>query len=202
MKCIGTDWHTRLLTRRQLSGHWKISSNLLKRVTGYLIRIKKRGQMAPKCTICHHSQREAIERAILAGVPIRIISDQYGISLGAINRHKEGHMVETLAKARDNQMIVEESRGTDLLAVTMNLLQESQDITSEARGAGDLKTALMGIGKTADIINLLVRVAAEMKAMQQEESKGEETTPYDFSLLSDDELLTMTRLMSKCEITQ
>ena len=159
--------------------------------------------MAPKCTICHHNQREAIERAIVSAVPIRIIADQYGVSLGAVNRHKESHMAEALAKSKDIAIAMEESRASDLLAVTMSLLEQSRDITSEARGAGDLKTALMGIGKTADIISLLVRVASEIKAMQQDENNtAEMITPDDFDLLTDDEMLTMTGLMSKCEISK
>lgn len=85
----------------------------------------------------------------------------------------------------------------------MTLLQQSQDITEQARGAGDLKTALMGIGKTSDLISLLVRVATEMKAMQQEENKsmpppesGENIAWLDMSKvegLSDDELLILLR---------
>nr|WP_319539423.1 hypothetical protein [uncultured Methanospirillum sp.] len=159
--------------------------------------------MAPKCTICTHNQREAIERAIISGVPIRIIADQYGISLGAINRHKDSHMTEALAKSREIALEMGESRASTLMAVTMSLLQQSQDITAEARGAGDLKTALMGIGKTSDLISLLVRVATEMKAMQEEENKsmpppesGENITWIDMSKvegLSDDELLILDR---------
>jgi hypothetical protein len=58
--------------------------------------------MPPTCTICRHSSRIAIEEALVAGTPLRTITDQYGPSHQALIRHKP-HMGKTLAKAQEGR---------------------------------------------------------------------------------------------------
>jgi|SRR5574343_645856 len=121
--------------------------------------------MAPKCKICYHPQRENIETAILTGIPIRIISDQYGVSLGTINRHKQGHIAPKLAKSHEAREVV---KADNLMETTKDLLQWAKDLTTAAQSEKDLKTALMGIGKIKDILELLLKVTGELEENKTE----------------------------------
>ncbi|MDE1904975.1 MAG: hypothetical protein KGH75_00810 [Rhodospirillales bacterium] len=64
--------------------------------------------MPAACTICIHPQREAIDRAIRIADPIRRIADRFGVSLGAISRHRRHIVVgdpdrASLVHARDGR---------------------------------------------------------------------------------------------------
>ncbi len=40
------------------------------------------------CRVCFHAQRASIDRQLALGVPIKTISNEYGLSNGAVGRHK------------------------------------------------------------------------------------------------------------------
>ena len=48
--------------------------------------------MARKCSICRRPDRSLIDTALIEGVPLRNIVEQFGTSLGALSRHKENHL--------------------------------------------------------------------------------------------------------------
>src|SRR2546423_15262838 len=71
--------------------------------------------MPRQCTVCVHPERQAIDRAILAGEPKSVISRRCGLLPDATERHaKVGHVV------RHEQIIADKSvltprEGDDLL---------------------------------------------------------------------------------------
>lgn len=48
--------------------------------------------MARPCTICEHARRAEIDRALVAGETFRHIAAHYGLSTGALQRHKSEHL--------------------------------------------------------------------------------------------------------------
>jgi hypothetical protein len=58
--------------------------------------------MAPRCTICDHAQRAAIEQAMLT-TSLRDIAAQFEISSSALFRHKSKHVASALAKAAESR---------------------------------------------------------------------------------------------------
>jgi transposase len=48
--------------------------------------------MPTKCTVCNHPDVKLINKAIVDGISYRGIAKQYGLSLSAIKRHKDGHL--------------------------------------------------------------------------------------------------------------
>ena len=110
--------------------------------------------MARECSVCIHSDREQIDMALVAGVSNRIIAARFNVGVSAVQRHR-AHIPKAMAKAK---AVEEVARSGDLLDTTMSLLNEAQEITSESREAGDLRTALDGIGKITNILKLLMAV--------------------------------------------
>jgi hypothetical protein len=54
----------------------------------------------PKCTVCHHHQRQAIDQALLAeNATLAALSQQYGPSIISLFRHKK-HLGEKMRRAR------------------------------------------------------------------------------------------------------
>jgi len=45
------------------------------------------------CPICAHSQTSAIDAALLAGEPSRLLVQQYGVALRDVARHKRAHLL-------------------------------------------------------------------------------------------------------------
>ena len=41
------------------------------------------------CTVCKLEQRDALDRALLLGVPSRAIASRYGLEKSAVNRHRK-----------------------------------------------------------------------------------------------------------------
>ena len=93
----------------------------------------------------------------------RTIADQFGLSKTALIRHKESHIPDALIKA---QGAGEVAQGDNLLAQVKALQSEAQSILGEARAAGDLRTALQGIGKARECLELLIKVEGRLQDQQ------------------------------------
>lgn len=50
------------------------------------------GQRGPKCTICEHRERAAIDLGLARGVSIAALSQRYGVGSDALRRHKANHL--------------------------------------------------------------------------------------------------------------
>jgi len=116
-----------------------------------------------RCTVCDHPQREEIDMQLVREVSYRTIADQFGLSKTALIRHKESHIPDALIKA---QGAGEVAQGDNLLAQVKALQSEAQGILGEARAAGDLKTALIGIGKAKECLELLFKVEGRLQDQQ------------------------------------
>lgn len=119
--------------------------------------------MARRCTVCDHLQREEIDRQLVCGESYRKIADQFSLSFGSIARHKESHIPAALVEAQEAGEV---AQADDLLAQVKALQSEAQSILGEARAAGDLKTALMGIGKAKECLELLFKVEGRLQDQQ------------------------------------
>ena len=85
--------------------------------------------MARSCSICGHAKRKAINTAIAEGTPFRTITARYGVSSGAITRHKANCLGAALAAAQ-----VSIAR-TEVAAVeVVDLLSEVGGTIGDARG--------------------------------------------------------------------
>ena len=119
--------------------------------------------MARRCTVCGHAQVQEIDRLLVRGESIAGIARDFAVSEDALKRHFENHTVKTLSASPST---AEMSQADDLLGQVRALQGEAQAILTEARAAGDLRTALQGIGKAKDCLELLFKVEGRLQDQQ------------------------------------
>ncbi len=70
--------------------------------------------MPRPCTVCDHSERTAIDRALVAGEAMRNVAERFAISFAALQRHKANHLPALLAEAKQRQ---DQARDSHVVAV-------------------------------------------------------------------------------------
>ncbi len=120
--------------------------------------------MPRSCTICQHADKPAINAALIANEPYRLIAERFGTSAAALTRHKAEHLPASLAKA---EAAKETAQADDLLAQVKALRGKSISILQKAEAAGDLRTALLGIREARACIELLAEMEGEINRNPQ-----------------------------------
>jgi hypothetical protein len=115
--------------------------------------------MSRKCTICSHAEAEAINQELIKGTPYRTIADRFNVSKAALIRHKEKHLPVALTQAQAAQ---EATQADSLLDQIEALRRKAVSLLSQAEAAGDLRTALAGIGQARGCLELLAKVRGEL----------------------------------------
>jgi hypothetical protein len=80
--------------------------------------------MPRSCTICQHPQRAEIDKALVAGEPLRNVAECYATSATALHRHK-AHIGQALANAARNGAAEQEARAATL--ARQHAAQEAAD---------------------------------------------------------------------------
>ena len=112
--------------------------------------------MARACTICTHPSRDAIERAILAGQPIRRIAANYGLSESAVRRHRNTHLRDVLALSKQ---AAETARAEKLVEFILFVRNEAIAVYREARKAKRLGVALQALAEARESTAMLAKLA-------------------------------------------
>ena len=115
--------------------------------------------MPRTCGPCTHAEREAIDRALVAGTPFRHIAERFGTSPPALFRHRAEHIPPALAQATE---AAEVARADTLLGQLAELGADARRIGGKAEDAGDLKTALSGIRELVRIVELTAKLVGEL----------------------------------------
>lgn len=155
--------------------------------------------MARTCTICQHPDREAIDKALLAGkLSNRRIAAQCDVSEIALRRHvAAGHIPKQLAKAQEANEV---AKADTLLAQVGALRDKALAILDKAERAGDLKTALQGVREAKGCLELLARLQGQLLEQQAIHLKIEQVYdivtkirhPEQLDALDDEELDTLS----------
>jgi hypothetical protein len=112
------------------------------------------------CSVCRHPQRDAIDRALIAGEPVRTIASRYvTISHMAVQRHKEEHLPATMVKAKETEDI---SHAIDVVKQLRAINGVAVQIMAEARQRGDGDTALKAIDRVQRQIELQAKLLGEL----------------------------------------
>lgn len=85
------------------------------------------------CTVCSHPQRESIDKLLAAGtISRRTIANQFGISDGAVQRHKTNHFGRQVARA----VAKREAKQADVFMERHeHLYREALQYIEDAKGA-------------------------------------------------------------------
>ena len=119
--------------------------------------------MAQRCSICLHPERNAIDKAIIAGVTLRNIGSQYGMSEASVHRHKKAHLPKELALAHEAKEI---TSSDSIMGDLIDLKDRAERILETSERTGDLRTALLGIKELRNTIELLLKVSGELQPAQ------------------------------------
>jgi len=123
--------------------------------------------MPRPCTVCSHKDVDEINRLLLCSDSYRDIARQFGLSKDAVARHKESHIAGLLSKSTELKAEVESTQGTQTLAEVRELKARALEILDEAQGAGDLKTALLGIREARSCLELYMKAEGQIKDSPQ-----------------------------------
>lgn len=114
--------------------------------------------MARTCTICRHPKRAEIEKALLDGLPLRTISDQWSVSKTALLRHRKNDLPTAILKAKASEEV---TQADGLLARIEALARKAQDLGALAEKKGDLRTALVAVRELVRITQLLADISGK-----------------------------------------
>ena len=111
-----------------------------------------------RCTVCSHDRVAAIDRALVAGRPIRGIARTFGVGEDAVGRHR-AHLPKTLVKAR---AVAETVRAEELLAEATALHAKAWELLHEAEAKDDQRTALTAVREIRGCLELLAKLLGEL----------------------------------------
>jgi hypothetical protein len=122
--------------------------------------------MVPRrCTVCTHSEVEAINKALVGGEPYRSVANRYeSLSQAAVHRHEENHLPATLAKAREAEEV---AHADDLLAGVRSLHERTLAILEAAEETRQNRTALAAIREARSNLELLAKLLGKLDERPQ-----------------------------------
>jgi len=126
--------------------------------------------MAMTCTVCRHTDRAAIDSALVTGEPVRSVASRYvtlsGRPLGhmALYRHKDEHLAPSLAKAQEAASV---AQADDLLGQVRTMQGRALGILDTAEAAGQLLVALAAIREARGCLELLGKLLGQIDERPQ-----------------------------------
>jgi len=110
------------------------------------------------CSICTHKQRAEIEEAILREEPYRSIKECFGVSDGAIARHKNGCMKAAVEAGRAAEVLASASEIQDRVK---KIADDLHNISEEARGKDKYGPAVSAKRAELDALKMLAPQGGE-----------------------------------------
>ena len=95
--------------------------------------------MPRTCLACSHIEREAIDKALVAGEPLRNIAKRVSISPAGLLRHKS-HVAGTLVKAQERR---EEKLGDSIFDEIRRLQSKALELLTKMESEGDYRGAIV-----------------------------------------------------------
>jgi hypothetical protein len=120
--------------------------------------------MPRTCTVCAAGARAEIDRALVAGEPLRTIADRWSVSKTALIRHKAEHLPVKLAKAQEAEEV---AQADDLLDQVRGLQMRTLDILEAAEESRQHRTALAAIREARSNLELLAKLLGELDERPQ-----------------------------------
>lgn len=124
-----------------------------------------------KCSICNHPQRSEIDKALVTrSTSYRNVSERYGVSVGALSRHKANHLPRLVEAAKASEAAQAVTSGAALIDELDSLLNRALAILEAAEKTGQLKVALQAIREARECIKTCadLAVTAELEERVEE----------------------------------
>jgi hypothetical protein len=111
------------------------------------------------CTVCEHSERAVIDRALVGDASNRSVASLYDVSEAAVRRHKANHLPAKLVMAHQEEDVRE---ALDVVHQLKAINATSLHILKEARDQGKLSTTLQAIDRIQRQIELQAKLLGEL----------------------------------------
>lgn len=111
--------------------------------------------MPMTCTICKHTQRAEIDKAIVSGESLRNIAQQYEVGYTSVERHSRTHLPQSIQKS---QAAKEEAQALDVVAQLRDINKITLDILKEARDKKKNGIALFAIDRVMKQLELQAKL--------------------------------------------
>src|SRR5215469_16718661 len=95
--------------------------------------------MPRTCLACSHSEREAIDKALVSGEPLRNIAKRVSISPAGLLRHKS-HVATTIIKAQERR---DEKLGDSIFDEIKRLQGKALELLAKMESEGDYRGAIV-----------------------------------------------------------
>jgi hypothetical protein len=133
--------------------------------------------MSRRCSVCLHSEKAAIEKALIAVEPFRDIAARFSISMSAVVRHREKHLLPLLAKLRQGAGDPEtaevareqKAREADEVSQALDVLKQLKainaaclEVLTKARSSGNDATLLRAVDRIHRQIELQSRLLSKL----------------------------------------
>lgn len=112
------------------------------------------------CSVCTSDNRSLIDKALVAGKPLRTIADRWSVSKTALIRHKADHLPASLVEADKAQKV---ANADDLLANVCKLQTRAERIFRKAEKQDDHRVALSAIRELRSTLELMAKLLGELK---------------------------------------
>lgn len=116
--------------------------------------------MPRKCLVCESQHLKKIDESLVDNVSNRIISNQFGISTAAVQRHKTNHLPKLLVKAKDAGEIVQ---ATSLMDRVERIMVRCETIAETATQAKDWLPAIAASRELRGCLELLGKLSGEIQ---------------------------------------
>jgi len=107
--------------------------------------------MPRTCLACSSPEREAIDKALVTGEPLRNIAKRVSLSPAALLRHKN-HVAQTLVKANEMR---EERLGDNLLDEMGRVQRKAWELLSKTESEGDHRSSIVALREVRECLSAL-----------------------------------------------
>ena len=117
------------------------------------------------CLTCRNESRETIDKALVAGEPLRDIAGRTGLSKSSLDRHKKDHLSATLVKAAEASDLV---RGGKLMDQVQGLVSSALASLERAEGKGNEREVQGAIREARHSLELVGRLNGDLREANRE----------------------------------
>jgi hypothetical protein len=122
--------------------------------------------LARNCTICTHHRRDVMDKALLRGEQIAIVSRRFGVSEDALGRHRK-HAQLVIAKAAAVAEQHELAYGSALLAEIGRIRADAERLQLESERRQDVRGALRAIHERLAVVELEAKLSGQIETSQK-----------------------------------
>ena len=112
------------------------------------------------CGPCFHRNRDQIDQQLVDGIPYRSIAQTFGLSLGAISRHR-AHVAAMLEERTPEET---EKHGSNLMRRVEDVITEAKSILVEAKANKSFGAATQALNAITRALELCGRLSGELQS--------------------------------------